>query len=1371
LEGTHSYKVDKDGNITDISDELKDILDRTGYPTVYDNCSGFTVYVSDELLESEMCDDQTITRTFWVQGTIKGVLETVSCTQDIHFTKPSLSDVEKPWDAELTCTDEFDVDENGNPHPSETGYPLVIAGLGTYELAETFCNLGASYRDGERIEICEGTYKVIRHWQIIDWCAEEGERTREFTQVIKVADIKGPTVSCIGVDYDNDGYDDLRTYSTGPYDCTAAFEVPMPEVTDDCSSWSVLTEIVNEGIVVATILPDANRYVSGIPTGCHVIRYTVTDDCGNTTVKECPFQVLDQIAPIAACNEDLNISLGGQNFGRIAADRISEGSSDNCGPIRIEVRRRILNIEEYACLDMFDYDNDGEIIGDEVNLTAEFGDPDGDGVGDLFYYTPWADYADFNCCDMDANVRIELRVWDDANGNGIFGDEIEMPICYDYDTQLVKDNYNVCWMDVLIEDKIPPVCTPPLSVIVDCNELPFDFDPQNEVQMTELFGAAEGYDNCWDWTIAELDAEVNLEDCGSGSFTRRFQVTDAKGNQSQVCKQLVTVRQVNDYWIKFPADAVSSCGILDPDTLVVSEGACDLLAISVKDDIFPASGDECYTIFRTFSVINWCEYDGISDPVMVGRDEDCDGRPGDEDVYVIVKTIQEKDPCYDYYGKPQADHYEHVWYDRDSDPFNAFPEAGTKKLNCDYTTNPTGFWKEVAPITENDAEDDDVDGYPANGQKNCNIASTGYWQYRQVIKVKDEIDPVVVFTAPDAFCSYSSDLDNDCPAAVTIDFQIDENCTPDDLSIQVFLDANADGVIDANITSQLTGTYPDYQVTGTFPLGQHEIGISVTDGCGNQAGQTIPFEVIDCKAPSPICINGLAIELMPVNPVIDVDGDGDDDAGAMDIWASDFIASPVTDCSGEVKYSINRVGEDVDADQTGLTLTCDDDANLLVEIWAWDGLGNGDFCETYILVQDNMVHCGGGDGAIAGTITTEEGEAIEGATVELSGGLFQSMFTKADGGYNYSELETGFDYTITPEKDHLPLNGVSTFDLVLMSKHVLGTEQLDSPYKLIAADINKDKRITALDAIELRRLILNININFETNTSWRFIPADYVFPNPQNPWAEDFPEVINVNNLQDILTNQDFVATKIGDVNLSAQPNLLSAQPRTTSGTFLMNVEERELKAGNEYRIDFRADQLPDIQGYQFTLALDPSVELVDIEYGVAQASNFGLRQVADGLIATSWNKSANKLDGYHQDDLLFTLVVKAITDHQLSEVLGVSSRVTVAEAYDQHDGLMEVGIDFQSGIVATVPFELYQNVPNPFREATSIGFFLPEAAETTISIHDVSGRVVKMIRGEFNQGENQVILKRNELPDTGMLYYTVTSGEHTATRKMMLVK
>lgn len=129
------------------------------------------------------------------------------------------------------------------------------------------------------------------------------------------------------------------------------------------------------------------------------------------------------------------------------------------------------------------------------------------------------------------------------------------------------------------------------------------------------------------------------------------------------------------------------------------------------------------------------------------------------------------------------------------------------------------------------------------------------------------------------------------------------------------------------------------------------------------------------------------------------------------------------------------------------------------------------------------------------------------------------------------------------------------------------------------------------------------------------------------------------------------------------------------------------------------------------------------------------------------------------------------MTDAKLSQVLGVSSRITTAEAYDRYDGLMDVGIDFATGVIAKVPFELYQNVPNPFREETMISFYLPQAGETTLRIHDASGRVIRLIRGEFAQGHNQVLLKRSELAETGILYYTLTAGEHTATRKMILIE
>ena len=42
-------------------------------------------------------------------------------------------------------------------------------------------------------------------------------------------------------------------------------------------------------------------------------------------------------------------------------------------------------------------------------------------------------------------------------------------------------------------------------------------------------------------------------------------------------------------------------------------------------------------------------------------------------------------------------------------------------------------------------------------------------------------------------------------------------------------------------------------------------------------------------------------------------------------------------------------------------------------------------------------------------------------------------------------------------------SAVTTFDLVLISRHILGLEALDSPYKMIAADVNMSGTISTSD--------------------------------------------------------------------------------------------------------------------------------------------------------------------------------------------------------------------------------------------------------------------------------------------------------------------
>ncbi|MCB9293581.1 MAG: T9SS type A sorting domain-containing protein [Lewinellaceae bacterium] len=757
---------------------------------------------------------------------------------------------------------------------------------------------------------------------------------------------------------------------------------------------------------------------------------------------------------------------------------------------------------------------------------------------------------------------------------------------------------------------------------------------------------------------------------------------------------------------------------------------CDLLAVNHTDEVFSASGDECYKIFRKWKVINWCQFDENQDPLVIGRDEDCDGRPGDECVYVL--------------HRPGGKNY----IDRDDDETepNNVPLAFQNICN-----GIDDFWRKV-----------DYDG--------------GQYEYTQIIKVYDDIDPEIS-ADPQDFCSY----DNvNCTGLVGLPFRVDENCTPDDLTIKVFLDAGADGTIDFDLLDltdgafddfTLTGAYPDYQLNGRFPIGCHAFEVHVKDGCGNVNSELLDFCVVDCKAPSPVCINGLAIELMPV----DFDGDDVPDSGQMAIWANDFVVSPMADCTGPVTYSINRAGDDPNVDSTGIVLTCADTGTLVVEIWAYDQTGNADFCETYILVQDNMGLCGPDSltVGISGAIATEAGAGVQDVEVRLSGQGNDVETTDANGLYSFAGLREGYDYTVTPELDANYLNGVSTFDLVLISKHILGVQPLGSPYQMIAADVNNSRSITTLDLIQLRKLILSIDTEFENNTSWRFVEAAYVFPNPANPWFEEFPEVVNINNLPAAsIDNANFVGVKVGDVNGDAQANALArVQGRTQQGALVFNVEEASLKAGGEYAVAFSSAEMANIEGYQATLSFDvKALELVDIVPGAATQDNFGLSYVSEGLITTSWNQAANS-ELRNANTALFSLVFRAKADAQLSELLSVNSRVTKAEAYNVDGSYMGVEVAFSGQASVAGTFELYQNTPNPFKGETLIGFNLPSDDKVTLTVSDVTGRVLRLARMDGVKGYNNIALSSHTLPATGVLYYTVETSEYTATRKMVIIE
>jgi len=179
--------------------------------------------------------------------------------------------------------------------------------------------------------------------------------------------------------------------------------------------------------------------------------------------------------------------------------------------------------------------------------------------------------------------------------------------------------------------------------------------------------------------------------------------------------------------------------------------------------------------------------------------------------------------------------------------------------------------------------------------------------------------------------------------------------------------------------------------------------------------------------------------------------------------------------------------------------------------------------------------------------------------------------------------------TVTPFKKDNLLNGVSTYDLILISRHILGLEALGDPYKMVAADANKARDITTFDIVEIRKLILGIYQDFPNNTSWRFIPKSFTFPNPLNAFQSVFPE----NFSQVVPPNLGlvrFYGIKIGDVNGSALPNALVGFSVDRDAQILpLGYALPSGRVGELQEIPLFAQQAADIAAWQLALRYDTS--------------------------------------------------------------------------------------------------------------------------------------------------------------------------------------
>lgn len=630
-----------------------------------------------------------------------------------------------------------------------------------------------------------------------------------------------------------------------------------------------------------------------------------------------------------------------------------------------------------------------------------------------------------------------------------------------------------------------------------------------------------------------------------------------------------------------------------------------------------------------------------------------------------------------------------------------------------------------------------------------NPSGSGAWQRTQVIKVLDSAGPTLT----------------DCPVDVTL------SAAPADCSQLVsFQPPKAFDECEKAFIHPLKINYVitsgnQVVANGSGPIvnlelaaGSYTVSWSAEGICSSSNSCSHSILIRDTKAPTPYCRAGLTTALTPpANP---------NQEPFVEIWASDFDLGSSDNCDPEVELSFDKD----DLSEKSIRFTCEDLGLNTVTVWVTDDMGNQDYCTTTISIQANGNVCPDTSGMmIAGHVETEFSEMIENVDVALQTMIDASMSydkTNINGEFAFNNVASYQDYKLSVTSPDDYLNGVSTLDLIIIQRHILGMENLDSPYQLIASDVNNNQDISALDLIELRKLILGIYDVLPANDSWRYIDKSFHFLDDQNPWP--FREDIDIYDVDKDRMGNDFIAVKIGDVNGSASiaPQINKAYDTSKDEKLVITHDLLQLDSDNEYLVPFYFREGQDIMGLQFFVRFDSdNVKVRSIESGRLQVTEENFF-ISDNSLALVWHKE--RAIESSAEDALFYLVVSVDKKSPADLFVLETARNLKSELFDSEFNSRTIVLERQDNEFNN---SLYQNVPNPFSGLTTIDFELASKSLVAINIFDPNGKLVLSKSGVYPKGKSSVVIRQDELNGNGIYYYQMETGTFSSTKKMILIE
>ncbi|HUR31061.1 MAG TPA: T9SS type A sorting domain-containing protein [Saprospiraceae bacterium] len=407
---------------------------------------------------------------------------------------------------------------------------------------------------------------------------------------------------------------------------------------------------------------------------------------------------------------------------------------------------------------------------------------------------------------------------------------------------------------------------------------------------------------------------------------------------------------------------------------------------------------------------------------------------------------------------------------------------------------------------------------------------------------------------------------------------------------------------------------------------------------------------------------------------------------------------------------------------------------------------------------------------IQGNVLTKIGQAIPNAEMQIAentsfSGL-EKKATDANGYYLFDQLEMGNSYYLKGYKNDDPLNGVNTLDLIHIQRHLLGITPFTTLDQFIAADANRSGNISAIDLLEIRKLILGFYSEFPNNTSWRFgcMPLDM-----SGTDISTFREIGSMEYLSKDTQEMDFVGIKIGDLNGDVVLQAQAPAIESRNSSWLLSIGEKNFTAGFPVSVDIKAKESNDIEGIQLAFNLK-ELHLVSVKAGKLNIGPDNYSLSNDGLMRLSWNQTTPI--HISTGDVLFTIELATNQSGEVSEFIKLDGTTLSPEAYHASD-LLPIKLDliFEGNQLQPVEKTYFTVEPNPFQENFNIRFDMMKDGNAQFLFYDLSGRLVHQIQNNYLKGENtEQFISRDIFSQEGVIYCQLITDGFTATQKIVKV-